>query len=72
MLFKDLGVPLPTAPVLWCDNISALAFTSNPVFHANTIEVDYHFIQEKVTNRDIMIKFINSSYQVANVFTKGL
>jgi hypothetical protein len=74
MLFKDLGVSLPTTPVLWCDNISALALTSNPIFHARTkhIEVDYHFIQDKVVNRDIVIKFINSSDQLANIFTKGL
>jgi hypothetical protein len=72
MLFKDLGVSLPTAPVLWCDNISALALASNPIFHTRTkhIKVDYHFIREKVVNRDIVIKFINSSDQVADIFTK--
>jgi hypothetical protein len=60
MLFRDLGVSLPTALVLWCDNVSALALASNPVFHARTkhIEVDYHLILEKVVNRDILIKFI--------------
>jgi hypothetical protein len=49
MLFKELGVPLPVALVIWCDNISALALASNPVFHARTkhIEVDYHFVLEK-------------------------
>ena len=67
MLFKDLGVPLLIAPVLWCDSISALALASNPIFHARTkhIEVDYYFIWEKVVNRDIVIKFINSFDQVA-------
>ena len=46
MLFKNLGIPLPYVPVLWCDNFSALTLASNPVFHARTkhIEVDYHFI----------------------------
>ena len=73
MLFKDLGVSLPTAPVLWCDNISTLALASNPIFHACTkhIKVDYHFIREKVVNRDIVIKFINSFDHVADIFTKG-
>jgi len=74
MLFKELCISLTVAPVLWCDNISALALASNPVFHARTkhIEVDYHFIREKVFNRDIILKFISTLDQVADVFTKGL
>jgi hypothetical protein len=74
MLFRELGVNLSIPPVLWCDNIGALALASNPVFHARTkhIEVDYHFVREKVLNRDILIKFINIHDQVADVFTKGL
>jgi hypothetical protein len=74
MLFRELGVSLSIPPVLWCDNIGALSLASNPVFHARTkhIEVDYHFVREKVLNRDILIKFINTHDQVADVFTKGL
>jgi hypothetical protein len=74
MLFKELRIVLSAPPVLWCDNISALALASNPVFHARTkhIEVDYHFVREKVLNRDILIKFISTSDQVADIFTKGL
>jgi hypothetical protein len=57
-----------------CDNISALVLASNPVFHAKTkhIEVDYHFVREKVLNRDILIKFISTHDQVADIFTNGL
>jgi hypothetical protein len=37
-------------PILWCDNIGAIALASNPIYHARTkhIEVDYHFIREKI------------------------
>jgi hypothetical protein len=74
MLFKDLGISLPSVPVLWCDNVSAIALASNPVFHARTkhIEVHYHFVREKVVNRDICVKFISFGDQIADVFTKGL
>jgi hypothetical protein len=74
MLFKDLCIPLFCTPILWCDNIGALALASNPVYHARTkhIEVDYHFIREKVLNRDISIKFISTHDQLADIFTKGL
>jgi hypothetical protein len=59
--------------MLWSDNISAFALASNPVFHARTkhIEVDYHFVREKVLNRDILLKFISTQDQVAYLFTKG-
>jgi len=74
MLFKELGIALSHAPILWCDNVSALALASNPVYHARTkhIEVDYHFIREKVINGDILVKFISTLDQTADIFTKGL
>jgi hypothetical protein len=44
------------------------------VFHARTkhIEVDYHFVREKVLNKDILLKFISTQDQVVDLFTKGL
>jgi hypothetical protein len=74
MLFKDIGISLPSIPLLWYDNVSAIALASNLVFHARTkhIEVDYHFVREKVVNRDIEVKFISSHDQIVDVFTKGL
>jgi hypothetical protein len=35
-LLKDLHIPLTTPPVLYCDNLSALHMTINPVFHARS------------------------------------
>ena len=74
MLLKDLGVFLCTPPILWCDNISALALASNPIFHARMkhIEVDYHFVREKVLKRDLLLKFVASYDQLADILTKGL
>jgi hypothetical protein len=74
MLFKELCILLLSALVIWCDNVSALTLASNSVYHARTkhIEVDYHFIREKVVNKDILVKFISKKNQIADVFTKGL
>jgi hypothetical protein len=74
MLLCELRIPLPRAPIVWCDNISALALASNPVYHARTkhIEVDYHFVREKVLNKDIAISLISTGDQIADIFTKRL
>uniref|UniRef100_A0A2N9IBU1 Reverse transcriptase Ty1/copia-type domain-containing protein n=1 Tax=Fagus sylvatica TaxID=28930 RepID=A0A2N9IBU1_FAGSY len=79
MLFKDLHVPILSPPILylyyiWCDNISAIILASNPVCHAQMkhIEIDYHFVHEKVVRNGISIKYISTVDQVADIFTKGL
>lgn len=74
MLLWDLGIFLPHPPLLWCDNVSALAIASNPVFHACTkhIEVDYHFVQERVLKHDLQVKFISFHDELVDIFTKGL
>jgi hypothetical protein len=74
MLLKDLRLPLTTPPVIRCDNLGAMALASNPIYHARTkhIEVDFHFIREKVLNKDINLSFISTCDQPADIFTKGL
>jgi hypothetical protein len=74
MLLCDLHVSLVSPPTLWCDNLGALALATNPIYHARTkhIEVDYHFTREKVVRRDIQLRFISTSIQLADLFTKGL
>uniref|UniRef100_A0A2N9HC90 Integrase catalytic domain-containing protein n=1 Tax=Fagus sylvatica TaxID=28930 RepID=A0A2N9HC90_FAGSY len=73
-LLKDLGIYLSQPPLLWCDNVSALAIASNPVFHARTkhIEVDFHFVRERVLRKDLIVKFVSTIDQLADIFTKSL
>ncbi|KAL5727461.1 hypothetical protein ACHQM5_000656 [Ranunculus cassubicifolius] len=72
-LIIELGLSLPT-PTLWCDNLGATYLTANPIFHARTkhIEIDYHFVRERVALKQLQVRFISSKDQLADIFTKGL
>ena len=59
---------------LECDNQATLHIASNLIFHERTkyIEVDCHFIREKIASRCMITCFVNSSDQLENFFTKSL
>ena len=73
-VLRELGVSQPRAPSLWCDNLGATYLSANPVFHARTkhIEVDFHFVRERVAQKALEIQFIQSRDQLADIFTKPL
>ncbi|XP_072074150.1 uncharacterized protein [Arachis hypogaea] len=59
---------------LFCDNMSAINISKNPVLHFRTkhIEVRFHSIREHVQNGNLDIQFVNSEGQLADIFTKPL
>jgi hypothetical protein len=73
-LIRELGVSLKDRPCLWCDNLGATYLSANPIFHARTkhIEIDYHFVRERVASKLLDIKYISNKDQVADGFTKSL
>ena len=73
-LLTDLQISSVSAPIIWCDNLGATYLSANPVFHAHTkhVEVDYHFIQDRVAKKEIQIRFISSRDQLVDVFTEPL
>jgi histone deacetylase 1/2 len=73
-LLKELGVKLRQTPVLWCDNLGATYLSANPVFHARAkhIEIDFHFVRERVLKKELEVRFVPSKDQVADGFTKPL
>lgn len=72
-LLKLLRVPLSPA-VLHCGNQVALHIALTPIFHERTkhIEVDCHFVCEKVDYGDIVTGYTHTMEQLANMFTKAL
>jgi histone deacetylase 1/2 len=73
-ILAEIGVPQPKVACLWCDNLGATYLSVNPVFHARTkhIEIDFHFVRERVANKLLDVRFIPSGDQVADGFTKPL
>jgi histone deacetylase 1/2 len=71
-VLTELGVRQSRPPVLWCDNPGATYLSANPIFHARTkhIEIDFHFVREKVASGSLTVRFITSEDQIADMFTK--
>ncbi|GJW63028.1 nucleotide-binding alpha-beta plait domain-containing protein [Tanacetum coccineum] len=73
-LLNELGIRSSSTPILWCDNLGATYLSANPIFHARTkhVEIDYHFVQEKVAQGDLRVQHISTHDQIADIFTKPL
>ena len=56
------------------DNQSCLVIACNPIFHAHTkhIEVQYHFVCEKVLDATIALEYCSTEDNLADLFTKAL
>jgi len=73
-LLNDMKVEHTGAMKMFCDNQATRHIASNPVFHERTkhIEVDCHFVREKVQSGEIETPFVRSKEQLADIFTKAL
>lgn len=73
-LLEEIGSRCDKATAIWVDNQSAIKLAKNPEFHKRTkhIDVKFHFIREKVANREIEVKYVPTKCQRADVFTKAL
>jgi Reverse transcriptase (RNA-dependent DNA polymerase) len=75
ILLKELGHdPNDKPTTIFCDNQAAIHIATNPVYHERTkhIEVDCHFIREKILNKIIETAYVRSNDQLANILTKPL
>lgn len=74
IVIEDLKVEHEGTMRLYCDNKSAINIAHNPVQHDRTkhIEIDRHFIKEKLESGLISTPYTPSKDQLADVLTKGL
>jgi hypothetical protein len=73
-LLQELHQPVDRSTVVYCDNVSAVYLSANPVQHRRTkhIEVDIHFVRDKVQVGEVRVLHVPTTLQFADVFTKGL
>ncbi|GJX32050.1 retrotransposon protein, putative, unclassified [Tanacetum coccineum] len=60
--------------LMYCDNKSAIILCCNNVQHSRSkhIDIRFHFIKEQVENGVVELYFVNTEYQLADIFTKAL
>nr|GEW00797.1 retrovirus-related Pol polyprotein from transposon TNT 1-94 [Tanacetum cinerariifolium] len=60
--------------LMYCDNKSAIALCCNNVQHSRSkhIDIRFHFIKKQVENGVVELYFVNTEYQLADIFTKAL
>jgi hypothetical protein len=73
-LLHELHSPLQRATLIYYDNVSAVYLSTNPVQHQRTkhVEIDLHFIRERVAVGDVRVLSVPTTLQFADIFTKGL
>ena len=74
IIITDLGITLKEPMRLYCDNQAAINIAHNPIHHDRTkhVEIDWHFIKEKLDIGLICTPYVPSSKQLADILTKGL
>jgi hypothetical protein len=60
--------------IVYCDNVSAVYLSTNPVQHQRTkhVEIDLHFVRDRVAVGDVRVLHVPTTSQFADIFTKGL
>jgi ATP sulfurylase len=73
-LLQELHIHILLATVVYCDNVSAVYMTANPVHHRRTkhIEIDIHFVREKVALGQFRVFNVPSTHQFADIMTEAL
>ena len=73
-LLRELKVETKDTVRMFSDSQAAISIAKNPVHHDRTkhIEIDRHFISEKVNNGIVQLSYVPTRLQIADILTKAL
>jgi hypothetical protein len=73
-LLQELQVSSPSGTKVWVDNMSAKYLAFNPIFHGRMkhVEVDYHFVRERVVRNLHNVDYVSMEDQTSDGFTKAM
>jgi transposase InsO family protein len=73
-LLKDFDIASEEPTVIYEDNQGCIAMAKNPVNHERTkhIDIRYNFVRERVEDKTIVVKYLETTEMLADILTKGL
>jgi hypothetical protein len=72
-LLQELHSSLTRSTLIYCDNVSVVYLSINPIQHPCTkhVEIDLHFVFERVDVEDVRVHHVPTSLQFTDIFTVG-
>ncbi len=73
-LLNDFDVASVEPVVIYEDNQGCIAMAKNPVNHERTkhIDIRYNFVRERVEDKTVVVKYLETTEMLADILTKGL
>jgi hypothetical protein len=74
MMLEELGKQVTTPITIYVDNQSTIKFSENDVSRDRTkhIDIKHFFVKDEIEKQTIIIKWVATDKQLADIFTKGL
>ena len=71
---QEFSISSSSSPILFYNNLSTTFLAPNPIFHSRVkhVELDCHFVWEKVLNKTLVVQHIPSCDQIVDTLTKAL
>ena len=73
-LLCEIGYTSSIQPTVYSDNLNAIHYAANPIFHSRMkhLAMDFYFVKEKVQQQVFRVTHISSHDQFTDFLTKSL